>query len=127
MTEPTITFEDGAAYERFMGKWSLLAGDVFLDWVASAKGLRWADIGCGNGAFSELLLKRASASEVQGLDPSTGQIRYARERLAGHPAIFEVGDAMRLPYGDKSFDAAVMALVIFFVPEPEREIGRAHV
>jgi SAM-dependent methyltransferase len=30
---------------------------------------------------------------------------------------------MALPYADQSFDAAVMALVIFFVPEPERGVA----
>ena len=31
MTPPPIRFDDGAAYERGMGLWSRLAGDVFLD------------------------------------------------------------------------------------------------
>ncbi len=30
---------------------------------------------------------------------------------------------MALPYGDDAFDAAVMALVIFFVPEPEKGVA----
>ena len=34
MTTEPIKFEDGAGYERFMGVWSRLAGDVFLDWLA---------------------------------------------------------------------------------------------
>ena len=40
-----IRFDDGAAYERYMGKWSRLAGESFLDWLAPAKGGRWLDIG----------------------------------------------------------------------------------
>ena len=31
---------------------------------------------------------------------------------------FLVGSAMALPYADDAFDAAVMALVLFFVPDP---------
>jgi hypothetical protein len=34
MAEPQIRFDDGAAYERMMGVWSRLAGEVFLDWLA---------------------------------------------------------------------------------------------
>ena len=30
MTEPQIRFEDGAAYERMMGVWSRLAGEIFF-------------------------------------------------------------------------------------------------
>src|SRR5712691_4909555 len=36
-------FDDSAAYERFMGRWSLAAGAVFLDWLAPERGLRWLD------------------------------------------------------------------------------------
>ena len=60
MTDPRIRFDDGAAYEDFMGKWSLLAGDTFLQWLAPAPGARWVDVGCGNGAFTELLVQRCA-------------------------------------------------------------------
>ena len=44
MAEQTIRFEDGAAYEQMMGIWSRSAGEVFLDWLAPARGLRWIAI-----------------------------------------------------------------------------------
>jgi len=31
MAETTLTFDDGAAYERFMGRWSRAVGAIFLD------------------------------------------------------------------------------------------------
>ena len=123
MAVEQIRFDDGEAYEDFMGQWSLIAGNAFLDWLAPAPGLRWVDVGCGNGAFTELLARRCKAADVQGVDPSDGQLRFARARLAGAHASFRVGDAMALPYPDGVFDAAVMALVIFFVPEPARGIA----
>lgn len=123
MAAETITFDDGEAYEDFMGKWSLLAGHAFLDWLSPAPGLRWVDVGCGNGAFTQLLVDRCAPAEVQGIDPSAEQLAFARARLAQAPATFRQGDAMALPYADGQFDAAVMALVIFFVPEPARGIA----
>jgi hypothetical protein len=48
MAEHQIRFDDGAAYERMMGAWSRLAGEIFLDWIAPRPGLRWVDVGCGN-------------------------------------------------------------------------------
>ena len=42
-----------------MGRWSQLAGAKFLDWLDAPKGLRWIDVGCGNGAFTEVLIARA--------------------------------------------------------------------
>src|SRR5262249_10711925 len=123
MTEPQIRFEDGAAYERMMGVWSRLAGDVFLDWLAPARGLRWVDIGCGNGAFTELLAARCAPARVEGIDPSEAQLSFARSRHTAGIATFRLGDAMALPYADNSFDAAVMALVLFFVPDPAKGVA----
>ena len=117
---PQIRFEDGASYETFMGVWSRLAGEQFLQWLAPAAGWRWADVGCGNGAFTELLFARCAPAEVRGIDPSPQQLAFARERLAHAAAHFVEGDAMALPWPDASFDAATTALVIFFVPDPAR-------
>src|SRR3982751_41905 len=89
-TTGTIRFDDGAAYERYMGKWSQLAGETFLDWLAPKPGLRWLDVGCGSGAFTEMLVERCAPASVQGIDP---------------------------------FDAAVMPLVIFFVPDPAKGVA----
>jgi ubiquinone/menaquinone biosynthesis C-methylase UbiE len=122
MPEPTIRFEDGAAYEQMMGIWSRLVGEIFLQWLAPPTGLRWIDVGCGNGAFTELLVERCAPSEVHGIDPSEGQLAYARTRPAGHVARFSLGDAMALPFSADRFDAAVMALVLVFVPEPRKGV-----
>jgi ubiquinone/menaquinone biosynthesis C-methylase UbiE len=118
MAEPQIRFNDGAAYEQMMGAWSRLAGESFLGWLAPHPGLRWIDIGCGNGAFTQLLIERCAPEEVHGIDPSEGQLAFARARPQARMAQFRQGDAMALPFPDHRFDAAVMALVIFFVPDP---------
>lgn len=115
-----IRFDDGASYERMMGTWSRIAGATFLDWVAPPPGLRWLDVGCGNGAFTELLVQRCAPAHVTGIDPSGAQLAYARARPGTAGAEYVQGDAAALPFGDGSFDAAVMALVLFFVPDPAR-------
>src|SRR6266567_6272980 len=123
MAEPQIRFDAGAAYERMMGVWSRLAGEIFLDWFAPRSGLRWIDVGCGNGAFTELIVERHAPAEVQGIDPSDGQLAYARSRPTTRIAQFRQGDAMELPFPSHTFDVAVMALVIFFVPDPAKGVA----
>ena len=113
-----IRFEDGTAYERYMGKWSQLAGEKFLDWLAPKSGMHWLDVGCGNGAFTEMLVERCAPASVYGIDPSEKQLAYAHTRPAANLAQFRQGDAMALPFPDDTFNAAVMSLVIFFVPDP---------
>jgi ubiquinone/menaquinone biosynthesis C-methylase UbiE len=101
-----------------MGRWSRLVGEIFLDWLDAPAGLRWLDVGCGNGAFTEVLIRRCAPAAVSAIDPSEGQLSYARARSGTGLAEFRVGDAQALPYTDRSFDAAAMALVISFIPDP---------
>jgi ubiquinone/menaquinone biosynthesis C-methylase UbiE len=127
MSQAPNLFADGKAYERLMGRWSQLAGEKFLDWLDAPKNLKWLDVGCGNGAFTEILIAKCSPASVTGVDPSEGQLAYARERPGAKLAEFRVADALALPFPDKSFNAAAMALAIAFVPDPvkaSREMGR---
>jgi ubiquinone/menaquinone biosynthesis C-methylase UbiE len=123
MTEPGQMFSDGKAYERMMGRWSKLAGRIFLDWLEPAKNLNWVEVGCGNGAFTEELIAICAPRAVSAVDPSPGQLDFARTRPAAKLAQFSLGDAQALPFADRSFDAAAMALVISFIPDPAKAIA----
>ena len=127
MSDAGTQFLDGDAYERLMGRWSRMAGEKFLNWLAVPNGLYWLDVGCGNGAFTESLIAGSAPAAVRGIDPSEGQLAYARERPGVKVATFEQGDAQALPFKDRTFDVAAMALVIAFLPDPVsavREMAR---
>ena len=118
-----IRFDDGASYERYMGVWSQLVGAAFLEWLALPTGRRWLDVGCGNGAFTELLALHGAPAAVHGVDPSAAQLAFAHRRPSLRDADLREGDAMALPYPDDAFDVAVMPLVIFFVPDPAKGVA----
>src|SRR6185437_11932195 len=86
-------------------------------------GQRWVDVGCGSGAFTALVVQRHAPAEVQGVDPSDAQLAFARARPEASHATFQAGDAMALPFPDNRFDVAVMALVLFFVPDPAKGVS----
>jgi ubiquinone/menaquinone biosynthesis C-methylase UbiE len=91
-------FTDGAAYEQLMGRWSRSAGEVFLDWLALPKGLNWLDVGCGTGAFTELLLARCAPGQINAIDPAEDQLAFAKTRPGMGGVTFRVGDAQSLPF-----------------------------
>ncbi len=122
VTDTSKMFTDGAAYERMMGRWSRLAGRPFLDWLNAPRGLRWLDVGCGNGAFTQTLIAQAAPATVAAIDPSPGQILYAKEQTPLDQVDFSVGDAQALPFADAAFDATIMALVLSFVPDPQKAV-----
>ena len=94
-----------------------LAGSTFQ------KALRWLDVGCGNGAFTEEVIARCAPAAVMAIDPSEDQLVYARTRTRVETADFRVGDAQKLVFGDGSFDIATMALVISFLSEPGKAVA----
>jgi len=123
MAETKGFFTDGEAYERLMGNFTRSAGEVFLDWLSLSKALSWVDVGCGTGAFTRLLLDRCAPRHVDAIDPSEEQIAYARGTPAAKRVSFRVGDAQSLPFRNGEFDAGVMALVITFVPDPNKAVA----
>lgn len=118
-----IRFNDGAAYERFMGVWSQMVGQNFLNWLGPVAGRRWLDVGCGNGAFTAMANQAWAPKSMTGIDPSEPQLIYARQRDGLDGTQWIKGDAMDLPFPADSFDIAVMPLVIFFVPEPAKGVA----
>jgi ubiquinone/menaquinone biosynthesis C-methylase UbiE len=123
MSTNEIKFTDGAAYERYMGVWSRMVGDAFLEWLKPGPGLRWLDVGCGNGAFTERLAELCAPASLHGIDPSEPQLEFARSRPLLRSAVFRKADALDLPFPAHDFDAAVMPLVIFFVPDPAKGVA----
>ena len=93
-----IKFQDGESYEQWMGVWSQLIGDQFLEWLSPQPNATWIDIGCGNGTFTEQIYNAHAPKEIQALDPSPEQIDFALQRIKSENVSFQVGDAMNLPF-----------------------------
>jgi ubiquinone/menaquinone biosynthesis C-methylase UbiE len=119
----TTTWNDGDAYERFMGRWSRLAGKEFLDWLALPKSLRWLEVGCGTGAFTEVLQQAADAIEIVAIDTAAAHVAQAKSRIKGENVRFEVADACSMSFEDTRFDVAVSALVLNFIPDRAKAVA----
>jgi ubiquinone/menaquinone biosynthesis C-methylase UbiE len=118
MTEVKINFDAADDYERFMGRWSRAIGEKFLVWLEPPPAAQWLDVGCGTGAFSELILRRGAPQSIVGIDPSPAQIDYARKMFPD--LTFEIADSMQMPFGDNTFDIVASALVFHFIPDRAR-------
>jgi SAM-dependent methyltransferase len=110
-------WDDGDAYEAYIGRWSRPVAARFVDWLAVVPGARWVDVGCGSGALTEAILERADPAAVSGVDPSAAFVESARGRGHDRHARFAVGDAASLPLDDDSVDVVVSGLVLNFVPD----------
>ena len=123
MADRKDTWAAGDLYEPYVGRWSRRVAAEFLAWLQVPPQSAWLDVGCGTGAVTQTILDHAQPASVLGLDASEGFIDHARRRIPAPRASFEVGDAQQLPVEAGRFDAAVAALVLNFVPEPERAVA----
>ncbi|MBV9347672.1 MAG: class I SAM-dependent methyltransferase [Pseudolabrys sp.] len=118
MPDIPIVFDDADGYERFMGQWSRAIGEKFLTWLDPPRQAHWLDVGCGTGAFCELIQSRCAPAALAGIDPSPAQIAHAKKQIPN--ADLRVADALALPFNDKSFDAVVTALVLHFLTDRDK-------
>ncbi len=109
-------WRSGAAYERYMGRWSRQLAPRFLRWVDAPPARRWLDVGCGTGALSAAILAQCAPASLAGVDPSEGFLAEARTRLPAQVALHRA-PADRLPLADATVDVVVSSLVLNFVPD----------
>jgi SAM-dependent methyltransferase len=115
---PAYHASDGAAYQRFLGRWTDRLAEPLLDFAEFPADGDLLDVGCGTGSLALAMARRWPGRRVVGIDLAEPYIAYARARVAGPNPIFEVGNACALPYRDGSFAGAVAQLVLNFVPDP---------
>ena len=107
---------DAAAYDAFMGRYSVLLAPQFADLAGVSEGGRVLDVGCGPGALTGELVDRLGASSVSAVDPSPSFVTSVRERYPGVDV--QRTSAERLPFPDDSFEAALAQLVVHFMADP---------
>ena len=84
---------------------------MFLDWLDLPRGLRWADVGCGTGALTGMILDKAEPNRVVGVEPSAGFLNVARANIKDPRAEFRHGDAQQIPLESQEVEAAVSGSV----------------
>jgi len=104
------------AYDRFMGRYSVLLSPQLADLAGVQRGQRALDVGCGPGALTAELVKRLGPAAVAAVDPSEPFVAAARTRNPGVEVLR--ASAEHLPFPDRAFDAALAQLVVHFMSDP---------
>jgi SAM-dependent methyltransferase len=112
-----VTFVVAAdAYDRFMGRYSVLLSAQLADLAGVSAGQRVLDVGCGPGALIAELVARLGPAGVSAVDPSEPFVEAARAR---NPEVdVQQASAEQLPFPDQAFDAALAQLVVHFMSDP---------
>jgi SAM-dependent methyltransferase len=91
---------------------------VLLEMAGDVHGRSVLDVGTGTGRAA-LLLARAGAAAVTGVDASEQMLAIARQRAAAgrFDVRFDIGDAHRLEFGDRSIDLVVSLRMLMHTPD----------
>jgi ubiquinone/menaquinone biosynthesis C-methylase UbiE len=60
----------GAAYERYMGRWSRRLARAFVEWLRPQPAGHWLEVGCGTGALTRALCEYCAPASIVACDPS---------------------------------------------------------
>jgi SAM-dependent methyltransferase len=104
------------AYDRFMGRYSVLLAPQLADLAGVRAGQRALDVGCGPGALLSVMSDRLGPEAVAAVDPSQPFVAAAMARNPGVDV--RLASAEALPFGDDAFDAALAQLVVHFMSDP---------
>jgi SAM-dependent methyltransferase len=91
---------------------------MVCDAVGPGPGQWIIDVGCGKGGMASLLHATEPAARVIGVNIDRHQLVTARSRAP--QADWAVGDAVRLPFGDATFDTLLAVELLSHVPEKSR-------
>ncbi|MEO8240660.1 MAG: bifunctional demethylmenaquinone methyltransferase/2-methoxy-6-polyprenyl-1,4-benzoquinol methylase UbiE [bacterium] len=90
--------------------------DAMMDWLAPRPGQRLLDVAGGTGDVAFRFLKRAAGSTAVVLDMTEGMLVAGRQRAEADKMAdrldWVVGDAMALPFADRSFDVYTISFGI---------------
>lgn len=111
---------DGAAYERFIGRWSRRVADRLAAEIQMPEDGALLDVGCGTGSVAAALLARHPGRRVVAVDVSEPYLAFARARPDCAGAEFLRQDALSLDLPDDAFAAAYALIALNFMSDPLR-------
>jgi SAM-dependent methyltransferase len=111
-------WQDAAAYDRFMGRWSRSLAAAFVRWLDAPPEAHWLEIGCGTGSLTSAIFELGSPGSVTACDTAADYVGYcaASLRYPNLEAVIASTDA--LPSRVPGYDVVASSLVLNFLPDP---------
>ncbi len=117
-------------YEAFWQNQLRPAQDLLLEMAELQPGENVLDVACGTGLLSFDTLRLIGGNgRLLGTDISEKMVNYASTialKKLENRVQFERMDAEELQLGDHSFDAALCALGLMYMPDPRKALGEMH-
>lgn len=104
--------------------------DAMMDWLAPRGGQKLLDVAGGTGDISFRFLKRAGYGHATVCDLTESMLVEGRKRAEAESMAesldWVVGDAMKLPFADNTFDVYTISFGIRNVTRPQEALNEAY-
>lgn len=102
-----------------IARYSAKSAEEFVDRLQIQPGTRVLDVACGTGNLAIPAARKGA--QVWGVDIAPNLLEQARQRASAEElsAVFEEGDAERLPFSDAHFDVVMSMFGAMFAPRPD--------
>lgn len=104
--------------------------DAMMDWLAPRPGQKLLDVAGGTGDISFRFLKRAGHGHSTVCDITESMLIEGRKRAEAESMAdsldWVVGDAMKLPFADNTFDVYTISFGIRNVTRPQEALNEAY-
>jgi trans-aconitate methyltransferase len=110
---------DPAAYQQ-NGAFVHELADGVLEWLAAKPAESILDLGCGDGHLTQRIA--STGANVLGVDASPEMVEAARKR----GIVADTGDAEKLPYAGKNFDAVFSNAALHWVQDQDAMLAQVR-
>lgn len=111
-------WDNTSGYEMYVGRWSKLISQDFVDWLSPQSKLKWLEIGCGTGALTKVIIEKCSPAYLLAIDNSDHYLVKAMENVFSNNVTFLNADLSSYPLNEE-FHNVTSGLVLNFVPRIE--------
>lgn len=111
-------WENAAAYDGFMGRWSRLLARELVEWLGVRSSAVWLEIGCGTGSLTSAICELADPASVLACDTAPDFVAYCTKHLTYRQLTVASTTPGCIPSVAGGFDAVVSNLVLNFLPAP---------